>query len=157
MLRYVAVAAALAVGATAVYAQNLDTIKQRREAMRAVSGQSGPIFKMSKGEDPFDLAKVQAGIKIMQDNYGKFKGMFPDNAKEGGSTDASPRIWQARAEFDGVLERVTANLVAAAAAIKDESTFKEHVSKVTAGCGGCHKATDGFTLPLSESFKKPRP
>lgn len=154
MLRYVAVAAALAVGATAVYAQNLDIIKQRREAMRAIAGQSGPIFKMTKGEEPFDLAKVQAGLKIMSENFTKFKGMFPDNAKEGGATEASPRIWSARAEFDGIIDKYVADLNAAAAKIKDEASFK---AEYKANCGGCHKATDGFTISLSESFKKPRP
>jgi cytochrome c556 len=156
MLRYVALAAALAVGATGVYAQNLDVIKQRREAMRAIAGQSGPIFKMVKGEAPFDLAKVQAGIKIMSENLAKYKGMFPDNAKEGGGTDVSPRIWTARAEFNDVIDKYVAGLNTAAVAIKDEASFKAEYPKA-GNCGTCHKATDGFTISLSESFKKPRP
>lgn len=156
MLRNVALAAAMAVGATAVYAQNLDVIKQRRETMRAIAGQSGPIFKMTKGEDPFDLAKVQAGIKIMSENLAKFKDQFPDNSKEGGSTEASPKIWTARAEFNDIIAKYVAGLNTAAAAIKDEASFKAEYPKA-GNCGACHKATDGFTISLSESFKKPRP
>jgi len=157
MLRYVAAAAAIAVGATAVYAQNLDVIKQRREAMRAIAGQSAPIFKVSKGEAPFELEKVQAGIKIMEDGLTKFKVMFPDDSKVGGGTDALPAIWQARAEFNAALDKSLADLKAAAVAIKDEASFKENVQKITGGCGGCHKPTDGFTIRLGESFKKPLP
>jgi cytochrome c556 len=157
MLRTVALAAALAVGATAVYAQNLPVIKERRETMRAIAGQSTPVFKMSKGEEQFDLAKVQTGIKIMSDGFTKFKGLFPADAKTGGETDADPTIWTKRDEFEGVIQKVQADLAAAASAIKDEATFKEHFAKITGGCGGCHKASDGFTVRLGDSFKKPRP
>jgi hypothetical protein len=37
------------VGATAVYAQNADAIKQRREAMRTIAKAGGEPFKMTKG------------------------------------------------------------------------------------------------------------
>ncbi len=156
MLRYVAVAAALAVGATGVYAQNLDVIKQRREAMRALAGANTPMFKMTKGDEPFDLAKVQSSLKTVGEQLTKFKGMFPDNSKEGGGTDVSPKIWSARAEFDGIIDTYVANLKAAEGTIRDEASFKEAYPKFN-NCGGCHKATDGFTISLGESFKKPKP
>ena len=154
MLRTLAAVTAIAVGATVVYAQNADAIKQRREVMRTiVKSGSGDVFKMTKGELPFDLAKVQAVVKAVEDNAPKFKALFPDDSKTG-LTDAQPKIWAARAEFNAVIDKWTADAKAAGAAIKDEATFKAEYGKVGGGCGGCHKASDGFATALSESFKK---
>ena len=157
MLRIVATVVAVAVGATVVYAQNLDPIKQRREAMRTVAGASGPNFKMMKGEAPFDLAAVQANLKAMQDGAEKFRGMFPEDSKTGGGTDAAPKIWTARAEFNAAIDKWIGDAKAIGTAIKDEASFKTEYPKFGGGCGGCHKAADGFTIALGESFKKPKP
>ena len=157
MLRFVAVVATIAVGATAVYAQNLDVIKQRREAMQSIAGASFKNFKMMKGEAPFDLATVQAGLKTMQEQGAKFKGLFADDSKTGGGTDADAKIWTARADFNSVNDQFVATAKTAAEAIKDEATFKTAYPKVAESCGGCHKATDGFTIRLGDSFKKPTP
>lgn len=157
MLRFVAVAATIAVGATAVYAQNLNVIKERREAMQAVGGAGAPNFKMMKGDMPFDLATVQKGLKTMHDTASKFKGLFPDDAKSGGGSDAAAKIWTARADFNAVVDKWAGDLKAASEAIKDEASFKATYPKIAESCGGCHKAEDGFTIRLGESFKKPKP
>jgi cytochrome c556 len=156
MLRIVAALAALAIGATALWAQNLEAIKQRREAMRATAKASAVNFKMMKGETPFDLATVQSNLKTMQDQMGKFKDLFPDNSKTGGDTDADESIWTKRAEFNKAVDNYVAVVRKATGAIKDAASLKAEYPKVAKdGCGGCHKDTDdGFTLNLSDSFKK---
>jgi cytochrome c556 len=154
MLRIVAAAAALAIGATAVYAQNLDAIKQRRDAMKNIAKAGTPPFQMMKGQAPFELAKVQAGLKAYQDEGAKLKTLFPADSKTGGDTDASPKIWQAKSEFDAAIDTFIATAKAAAGSIKDEATFKADYPKVAASCGGCHKDTDGFSPRLADSFKK---
>ena len=90
MLRIAAAVVALGLGATFAYAQNLDVIKQRRAVMKAIATAGTPNFKMMKGEIPFDLATVQAGLKTYQGEAAKLKDLFPDDAKTGGDTDASP-------------------------------------------------------------------
>lgn len=154
MLRIVAAVAALAIGATAVYAQNLDAIKQRRDAMKNIAKAGTPPFQMMKGQAPFELAKVQAGLKAYQDEGAKLKTLFPADSKTGGDTDASPKIWQAKSEFDAAIDTFIATAKAAAGSIKDEATFKADYPKVAASCGGCHKDTDGFSPRLADSFKK---
>jgi cytochrome c556 len=154
MLRIVAAAAALAIGATAVYAQNLDAIKQRRDAMKNIAKAGTPPFQMMKGQAPFELAKVQAGLKAYQDEGAKLKTLFPADSKTGGDTDASPKIWQAKSEFDAAIDTFIATAKAAAGSIKDEASFKADYPKVAASCGGCHKDTDGFSPRLADSFKK---
>lgn len=158
MLRVLATVAVAAIGGTTLaYAQNLDIIKQRRETMRAVAGASTPVFRMTKGDIPFDLAAVQGHLKTMQDNVEKMRTLFPDDSKTGGDTDASPRIWTARAEFNAAIDKWHAETKAVAAKITDEASFKANYPGYGGACGLCHKANDGFAPSLSESFKKPRP
>ena len=157
MLRFVTAVAAIAVGGTLAYAQNLDIIKQRRETMRTIGGASGPNFKMMKGEVPFDLAAVQANLKTIGEQATKFKGMFPDDSKTGGGTDAAAKVWTARAEFNAAIDKWVADAKAAAGSIKDEASFKAEYPKVAPACGTCHKAAEGFTIAVGESFKKPKP
>jgi cytochrome c556 len=154
MLRIVTTFAALGIGVTVVYAQNLDAIKNRRDVMRAIATAGITNFKMMKGEAPFDLAKVQAGLKIYQDEAAKLKGLFPDDSKTGGDTDASPKIWQERPQFNAAIESFINGAKAAASAITDEQTFKAEYPKVVTSCGGCHKDADGFSPRLADSFKK---
>jgi cytochrome c556 len=154
MLRIVAAVAALGIGATIAYAQNLDAIKNRRDVMKAIANAGITNFKMMKGEAPFDLAKVQAGLKIYQDEAAKLKGLFPDDSKTGGDTDASPKIWQEGPQFNAAIETFINGAKAAASTIKDEQTFKAEYPKVVTSCGGCHKDADGFSPRLADSFKK---
>ena len=138
MLRYIAIAAALAVGATAVYAQNADIITQRKAVMKANGGATKEPGGMMKGEVPFDLAKVQASLKTFQDGAAKFKTLFPDDSKTG-ETRAQPAVWEKRAAFDAAVDKFAGDAKAAAAAIKDEASFKSEWPKVASNCGGCHK------------------
>ena len=154
MLRVAATIAALGIGVTVVYAQNLDAIKNRRDVMKAIANAGITNFKMMKGEAPFDLAKVQAGLKIYQDEAVKLKGLFPDDSKTGGDTDASPKIWQQRTEFNAAIDTFINGAKVAAGAIRDEATFKAEYPKVVMSCGGCHKDADGFSPRLADSFKK---
>jgi cytochrome c556 len=156
MLRITATLAALAIGATAVWAQNLEVIKQRREVMRTIAKASVVNLKMSKGETPFDLATVQSNLKTMQDQIAKFKDLFPDDSKTGGDTDADASIWTARPQFNKAVDNYVAAVRTAASKIKDAASLKTEYPKVAKdGCGGCHKDTDdGFSPKLADSFKK---
>ncbi len=139
------------------YAQNLDVIKQRREAMRSITDQAFATSKMFKGEIPFDLAVVQSGLQKIQEVGGKLKDQFPEDSKTGGGTDAAAKIWSARAEFNAAADKWVADAKTAAAAIKDEASFKTGYAPFSTSCGGCHKATDGFAPTLGELLKKPKP
>ena len=158
MYRTLAVLSVVAVGATAVFAQNLDVIKSRRETMQTIVAGGATNFGMMKGSVPFDLAKIQANLKMYQEQAAKFKGLFPEDSKTGGDTDAKPKIWQSKAEFDAAADKFVTVVKAAAVAITDEATLKTEYPKVISeGCNSCHKDADGFAPPLRESFKKPKP
>lgn len=139
MIRTVSVVAALAVGATFAYAQNLDVIKQRQEAMKTIGKAAGAVGKMVKGEEPFALPTVQAALKTYQEQAPKVKGLVPDDAKTGNDTEALPSIWANKADFLARLDKLAADAKAAEATIKDEATLKTEWPKVQSNCGGCHK------------------
>jgi cytochrome c556 len=154
MLRIAAAVAALAVGVTVAYAQSQDAVKERRQAMRDIAKAGGASFKMMKGEAPFDLATVQGTLKTVQEIAPKLKNMFPDASKAAAGSDGKPAIYSDRAGFNAVIDKWVNDAKNAAAAIKDEATFKAEYPKAAQNCGGCHKQDGGYAPPLSESFKR---
>ena len=131
----------LAVMATIVLAQGAvsPAIKERQQLMKG----QGAAFKepaaMFKGEAPFDLAKVQASLKSLQQSAAKGPSLFPDDSKTGDDTAALPMIWEKKADFNAIFAKLGADAATAAANIKDEQTFKAEWSKVVSNCGECHK------------------
>jgi cytochrome c556 len=138
-MRVLTVVAAIAVGATAVYAQSA-AIGQRKEILKTFGGAMKEPGGMAKGEVPFDLAKVQASLKTIADGAPKLPALFPDDSKTGGETQALPAIWEKKAEFEAGFKKLEADAKAAATAIKDEASFKTEWPKIGANCGTCHKA-----------------
>jgi cytochrome c556 len=138
MLRVVAVLAALAVGATAVWAQNAAGIAARKEAMKAFGGAAKGPGAMNKGDAPFELPKVQASLKTIEETAAKAKGLFGDDTKTG-ETDALPAAFEKKPDLLARFDKIGADAKTAAGAIKDEATFKAEWPKVVGNCGGCHK------------------
>jgi cytochrome c556 len=139
MLRVVAAAAALAIGATVVFAQNAAVIDQRKQAMKAFGGAAKSGGTMAKGDAPFDLAKAQESLKTIQTKAAEAKNLFPDDSKTG-ETDALPEAFANKADLMAKFDKLAADAKAAESAIKDEASFKAEWPKVTSNCGGCHKA-----------------
>jgi cytochrome c556 len=138
MLRIVAVIAAVAVGATAVYAQNVAGIEARQAALKAMGGAMGAPSKMMKGEIPFDLAAVQTSLKTLETKSIELKGLFGDDTKTG-KTDALPVAFEKKADVLARFDKLAADAKAAQVAIKDEASMKAEWGKIGANCGGCHK------------------
>jgi len=138
MLRVVAAMAALAIGATVVLARNAAVIEQRKQAMKAFGGAAKGPGAMNKGDAPFELPKVQASLKTIQETAVKAKDLFPDDSKIG-ETDALPVAFEKKADLLARLDSLAAAAKSAEGAIKDEATFKAEWPKVVSQCGGCHK------------------
>jgi cytochrome c556 len=142
MIRYLSVAAVLAVGATIAYAQGAGgaaAIKERQAAMKAISGANKGLTQMAKGDVPFDAAKATAAFKTIEDHANRVKGLFPDDSKSG-ETAAWPAVWEKNGDFMARLTKIAADAKAAGANSKDAASFKAEHKKVVANCGGCHKA-----------------
>ena len=139
MLRVVTAAALLTLGAHVVLAQNTAVIKERQDLMKANGEATKAPTAIMKGEAPFDLAKVQASLKTLQDNAAKLKGLWPEDSKTGGNTRALPAIWNNPKDFLDWFDGFANDSKAAAAAINDEASFKANWKNVVDYCGGCHK------------------
>jgi cytochrome c556 len=145
MARILSAVAALAVAATVAYAQNLDAIKQRQDAMKAVGAAAQAPGAMAKGEATVDLPKVQAALKVYQEQTKKLLNLYPDDSITGGETAALSVIWDKKQEFLAGYEKMAKDAAAAAAVIRDEASFKAEWPKVMGNCGTCHK-----------TFRKPK-
>lgn len=137
MKRTIFVASLLALGATVAIAQS-DVVEQRQNLMKQMGAQTRPIGGMLRGQEPFDLAKVQAGLKVFADNSEKAASLFPENSKDVGKTEALPSIWENKAKFEGILTKFHQDAKTAMASIKDEASFKAEMPKVMQNCGTCH-------------------
>jgi cytochrome c556 len=138
MIRITAALAGLALGATIVYAQNVNAIKLRQDAMKSMGNAAKEPGAMMKGSVPFDLGKVQASLKTIQEVASEGKSLFPDDSKMG-ETDALPGAFEKRADVFARFDKMGADARTAATATKDEATFKTEWPKVVGNCGGCHK------------------
>ncbi len=137
MIRALSVVAAIAISATAVYAQNA-AIDQRQAAMKAIAAAAKEPGAVMKGEAKFDLQKIHGSLAVYEEQATKLKSLWPDNSNSG-ATHALPSVWTKKDEFIARFDKMAADAKAAAASIKDEASFKAEWPKVMSNCGGCHR------------------
>lgn len=137
MKRTVFVAGLLAIGVTAAIAQS-NVVEQRQGLMKEMAAQTRPIGGMLRGQEPFDLAKVQSSLKIFSENSQKVATLFPDNSKNADKTEALPVIWEQKDKFDSIRSKLHQDAQTAMSTIKDEASFKAEMPKVLQNCGTCH-------------------
>jgi cytochrome c556 len=138
MIRTVLAVAAVALGVTAVVAQQ-DPIAARKAVMKANGEQARLGMQMVKGEAPFDLAKAKAIFAQYQDAAAKMPNLFPDNSKTGGDTAASPKIWENKADVTARFAKFGQEAKAASDKVTNLDTFKAQFPEVMKNCGGCHE------------------
>jgi cytochrome c556 len=134
--------AVLAIGASfgIALAAGADTIKERRELMKANGEASKPLVPMLRGAAPFDLATVQKALKTYENAADKMPGLFPPDSKTG-DTHALPAIWEGdnKADLDARFKKFGEDAAAALASVKDEASFKATMPDFFKNCGGCHE------------------
>ena len=139
MKRLIIAASVVALGVVAAFAQN-DPIATRKADMKKVGAASAEMAKITKGEAPFDLAKVQDALKTMSEVAKVMPALFPETSKTGGETAALPKVWETKADFDARFVKFAKDAADAASTIKDEATFKAAFPEVGKNCGGCHES-----------------
>lgn len=137
MIRGLSVVALIAIGATAVHANN-SAVGERQQAMKAIAGAAKEPGAVMKGEAKFDLAKIHSSLEVYQTQAAKLKDLWPEDSKSG-ETAALPVIWERRNDFIARFDKLAADAKAAVEKIKDEASFKAEWPKVMSNCGGCHK------------------
>jgi cytochrome c556 len=137
IIRTVLAVAAVALGVTAVTAQQQDPIAARKALMKANGQAAGVGTKMVKGEEPFALDKAKKVFATYQD-VAKAHALFPETSKSG-DTAALPAVWENKADFEAKLTKLANEAKAAEAATRDLDTFKAQFAEVQKNCGGCHQ------------------
>jgi cytochrome c556 len=145
MVRSMLAMAAAALGVTAVMAQS-DPLSQRKALMKANVENLGALNKMTRGEEPFDRAKVDAAFAQWSETAQKAPGLFPQPPKPGEETRALPKIWETKSDFEAKF----ADFGKVVGDNKDKAKTLEEL-KVAApligkACGNCH-----------EPYRKPAP
>ena len=137
IIRTVLAVAAVALGVTAVTAQQQDPIAARKALMKANGQAAGVGTKMVKGEEPFALDKAKKVFATYQD-VAKAHALFPETSKTG-DTAALPAVWENKADFEAKLTKLANEAKAAEAATRDLDMFKAQFAEVQKNCGGCHQ------------------
>ena len=137
IFRTVCVAAAIALGATAVIAQ--DIIAERQSLMKRSGDMAKQGAQIARGNVPFELAKAQAVFDTYIDKAERLPKLFPPTSKTGGDTKALPAIWDKPADWTAAIEKFGNDSKAAKAGTKDLESFKTNFSTVGRNCGSCHE------------------
>jgi len=137
MIRSLLIAAVLAMTTAPAWADS-PAIGQRRALLKEMGQASSPVGKMLRGEDAFDLAKVQAALKVIAANTAKLPEFFPEDSQTG-DTKALPAIWQNKSDVVGRFGKLHQEANAAGSAIVDEASFRAQMPKVLGNCGNCHQ------------------
>jgi cytochrome c556 len=138
MIRAFVIAAAAFIGITAASAQG-DPIEARKAILKTFGTAVRDPGLMLRGETPFDLAKVQATLKVFAEGSPKLPALFPANSQTG-DTKALPAIWTEQDKFNAIFTKLAADATAAGSAITDEASFKTEMPKVLGNCGACHNS-----------------
>lgn len=139
MIGRLALAAVLvSVGVTAAVAQS-SAIQARKDILKTFGPASRAPGLMLRGEAPFDMAAVQASLKVFAEGSPKLPALFPDDSQTG-DTKALPVIWQEKDKFNAIFTKLEADSKAAMTAITNEATFRTEMPKVLGNCGTCHTA-----------------
>jgi len=128
-----------AAAATSVLAQS-DPIATRKGLMKGNNDNARNVLQMIRGQQPFDVAKVDAAFAQWAESAQKLPAQFPPDSKTGQKTRAAPAIWEHKADFDAKAaafgKAVAENRPRARKSLDD---LKAAFAPVNDACDNCHK------------------
>jgi cytochrome c556 len=128
-----------AAAATSVLAQS-DPIATRKGLMKGNNDNARNVLQMIRGQQPFDVAKVDAAFAQWAETAQKLPAQFPPDSKTGQKTRAAPAVWEHKADFDAKAaafgKAVAENRPRARKSLDD---LKAAFAPVNDACDNCHK------------------
>jgi cytochrome c556 len=150
MIRTLGTMAIVALASAAAVAQS-DPIKEREGLMKANGKQQGIVNRMVRGQEPFDVAKVNIAFATWEEDAKKLPLLFGSPPPAGAKTRALPKIWENKADFDAKL----AAFGKAVADNKDKAKTLDELKiafpKVSKACNDCHET---YRQPRERGQKK---
>ena len=126
----------LAVSVACAAASAGSPVEERQATMKHV-GQSMKEASALNSAAGFDAAKVKTLMDGVSADAKKLKGLYPANSATDPKTEADPKIWQNRADFDKRLAEM-GSLAIAAEKAKDADAFKPAFKALGDTCKSCH-------------------
>lgn len=130
---------AFSLPAQAQFAKPEDAIKYRKSVMTLQGAHFGRIAAMASGRVPYDAAAAAENAAILETvTRLPLAGFVAGSDK--GDTRAKPEIWSDTAKFKAVGEKLNADAIKLAAAIKagNMDGVKAAVGAVGGDCKSCH-------------------
>jgi cytochrome c556 len=123
-----------------------DAIKGRQACMKSHGKGMGEMFKMMKGEQPYDAAAVQAVLADWDSACAGWDKWWGADTQKGETVEtyAKPEIWTDAEGFKKAGEVYYAKYTALKATT-DEASFKAALPALGDSCKGCH-----------EKFRRPK-
>ena len=126
-------------GVSAVIAAD-DPVKVREGLMKQIGGSTGALAGIAKGEKPYDAEVVKTALTTISSNIKAFPDQFPAGSETGMDSEASPSIWENKADFDAksqALAKVAEEQLAQLPT--DQAGVGSVMQAVGATCGDCHR------------------
>lgn len=109
----------------------------RRAAMKDTGFAMRDGVGFASGQTAWDAAKAKALMERIAANAKKLHGLYPASSATDPKTEADPKIWTNKADFDKRLNEMAA-LATTAGKAKTLDTFKPSFQAVSATCKSCH-------------------
>ena len=139
MIRKVLAAGALCLlGATVVLAaENMH--EAREAAMKKIGGAMGGLAAIAKGEKPYDAETVKSSLTTMSEAIKVFPSYFPEGS-EMDDQEASPKIWENKADFEAHAKKLADDADALLAQLPaDQAAVGAAMGVLGKDCGACHE------------------
>lgn len=128
--------AGLAFGVTCAAISAGNPVEERQAAMKAV-GQSMKEGAGVNSPATFDAAKAKTIMESIAANAKKLHALYPAGSDKDPKTEADPKVWTNKADFDKRLTELGTLATTASKATTAEA-FKPAYAAVGATCKSCH-------------------
>ena len=137
--RILAVTALCRLGATAVV--SAESQADNREAtMKKVGRSMGGLAAIAKGEKDYDADVVKTSLTTIKESITVFPTYFPEGSEKD-SEEASPKIWENKADFEAKAAKLAADADALLAQLPaDKAAVGAAVGVLGKDCAACHES-----------------
>lgn len=138
--RTLAAAAALClIGATAVVSAE-NQHENREAAMKKVGGAMGALAAIAKGQKDYDADVVKTSLTTIKETVTVFPTFFPAGSEKD-DEEASPKIWENKADFEAKAAKLAADAGALLAQLPaDQAAVGAAVGNLGKDCAACHES-----------------
>jgi cytochrome c556 len=137
--RTLAVAALCLIGATSVVSAE-NQHENREAAMKKIGGAMGALAAIAKGQKDYDAEVVKTSLGTINATIKVFPSYFPDGSDKD-DDEASPKIWENKADFEAKAAKLAADSEAILAQLPaDQAAVGAALGTLGQDCGACHEA-----------------